>query len=60
VANPQDAISRRGWAGATFDLTKQHEASRSSEDVDQRLHGIMRSVHQECWDTAERFGTPGN
>jgi len=30
------------------------------EEVDQRLHQIMRSIHQACMQTAERFGTPGN
>ena len=34
--------------------------SWSREEVDQRLHGIMKSIHKACWDTAERFGTPGN
>ena len=30
------------------------------EEVDQRLHQIMKSIHQACVETAERFGTPGN
>jgi glutamate dehydrogenase (NADP+) len=30
------------------------------EEVDNRLHLIMRSIHQACVETAERFGTPGN
>jgi glutamate dehydrogenase (NADP+) len=30
------------------------------EEVDQRLHQIMKSIHQACMQTAERFGTPGN
>lgn len=29
-------------------------------EVDTRLHGIMKSIHQACVQTAERFGTPGN
>ncbi len=28
--------------------------------MDERLHGIMKSIHKACWETAERFGTPGN
>ncbi len=32
----------------------------SREEVDQRLHGIMKNIHKNCYDTAERFGTPGN
>jgi glutamate dehydrogenase (NADP+) len=30
------------------------------EEVDHRLHIIMKSIHQACVETAERFGTPGN
>ena len=30
------------------------------EEVDNRLHLIMKSIHTACVETAERFGTPGN
>lgn len=30
------------------------------EEVDNRLHLIMKSIHKTCVDTANRFGTPGN
>jgi glutamate dehydrogenase (NADP+) len=30
------------------------------EEVDNRLHLIMKSVHKTCVETAEAFGTPGN
>ncbi len=30
------------------------------EEVDKRLHEIMKNIHQTCVETAERFGTPGN
>jgi len=30
------------------------------EEVDQRLHQIMRSIHQTCLQTAEKYGAPGN
>jgi glutamate dehydrogenase (NADP+) len=30
------------------------------EEVDNRLHIIMKSIHKTCVDVAERFGTPGN
>ncbi len=29
------------------------------EEVDQRLHQIMKNIHQTCLDTAEKYGTPG-
>jgi glutamate dehydrogenase (NADP+) len=30
------------------------------EEVDQRLHQIMKSIHGTCLETAEKYGTPGN
>ena len=30
------------------------------EEVDARLHQIMKSIHKTCIDTAERYGHPGN
>ena len=32
----------------------------SKEEVDGRLHEIMKNIHYTCVETAERFGTPGN
>lgn len=32
----------------------------SREEVDNRLHEIMKRIHEQCLVTAERFGTPGN
>ncbi|KAB2880942.1 NADP-specific glutamate dehydrogenase [bacterium] len=32
----------------------------SAEEVDHRLHEIMRNIHQTCVDTAAKYGTPGN
>ena len=30
------------------------------EEVDQRLHQIMRTIHDTCLEVAEKYGTPGN
>lgn len=30
------------------------------EEVDRRLHEIMKSIHQMCIEHAEKYGTPGN
>lgn len=30
------------------------------EEVDQRLHGIMRTIHATCLQVADTYGTPGN
>jgi glutamate dehydrogenase (NADP+) len=30
------------------------------EEVDQRLHQIMKNIHRTCLETATKYGTPGN
>ncbi len=30
------------------------------EEVDKKLHNIMKAIHKTCKDTAETYGTPGN
>ena len=32
----------------------------SREEVDGKLHRIMKDIHRACVETADRFGTPGN
>ena len=32
----------------------------SREEVDRKLHGIMKSIHKACIEAAEKYGTPGN
>jgi glutamate dehydrogenase (NADP+) len=34
--------------------------SWTREEVDNRLHLIMKSIHRACRETADQFGTPGN
>jgi glutamate dehydrogenase (NADP+) len=48
---------------ATSGLEMMQNSMRMSwtrEEVDARLHGIMKAIHKNCHDTAEAFGTPGN
>jgi glutamate dehydrogenase (NADP+) len=48
---------------ATSALEMQQNASRDAWDFDyteKKLAGIMISIHQRCYETAEEFGTPGN
>jgi glutamate dehydrogenase (NADP+) len=48
---------------ATSGLEMSQNSSRMSwsrEEVDKRLHEIMKNIHQACFETAKRFGTPGN
>jgi glutamate dehydrogenase (NADP+) len=48
---------------ATSGLEMSQNSLRLSwtrEEVDERLHGIMRSIHKACVETADEYGTPGN
>jgi len=48
---------------ATSGLEMSQNAMRMSwprEEVDQRLHQIMVSIHRNCYDTAEEYGHAGN
>jgi glutamate dehydrogenase (NADP+) len=48
---------------ATSGLEMQQNSMRMSwtrEEVDDRLHKIMKAIHKACHETAEQFGTPGN
>jgi glutamate dehydrogenase (NADP+) len=48
---------------ATSALEMQQNASRDSwtfEYTEKRLANIMKNIHQNCYETAEEFGAPGN
>ena len=48
---------------ATSALEMQQNASRDIRDfefTEKKLAGIMKGIHQQCYETAEEFGTPGN
>jgi glutamate dehydrogenase (NADP+) len=34
--------------------------SWTREEVDNRLRQIMIAIHKNCYETAEKYGTPGN
>ena len=48
---------------ATSGLEQSQNSLRLSwtrEEVDSRLHGIMKSIHKQCVDASAAYGTPGN
>ena len=48
---------------ATSGLEMSQNSMRLSwtrEEVDERLHGIMCSIHEACTSTADEYGQPGN
>lgn len=58
---PGKAANAGGVATSGLEMSQNSlRLSWSREEVDQRLHGIMKSIHQTCVETADKYGTPGN
>ena len=48
---------------ATSGLEMSQNSGRTSwprEEVDDKLHKIMIAIHRNCYETADKYGTPGN
>jgi glutamate dehydrogenase (NADP+) len=58
---PAKASNAGGVATSGLEMTQDSmRLSWSREEVDSRLHKIMVEVHKNCFETAEKYGTPGN
>jgi len=58
---PGKAANAGGVATSGLEMSQNSmRLSWSREEVDKRLQGIMKSIHEACWGTAERFGSKGN
>jgi glutamate dehydrogenase (NADP+) len=58
---PAKAANAGGVATSGLEMSQNSlRLSWSREEVDSRLHDIMVKIHKSCFETAERFGTPGN
>ncbi len=58
---PGKAANAGGVAVSGLEMSQNSmRLSWSREEVDQRLHNIMKNIHSNCVQTAERFGVPGN
>jgi glutamate dehydrogenase (NADP+) len=58
---PGKAANAGGVATSGLEMAQNSmRYSWTREEVDSRLHMIMKSIHKACLETAERFGTPGN
>jgi glutamate dehydrogenase (NADP+) len=58
---PGKAANAGGVATSGLEMSQNSmRYSWTREEVDNRLHIIMKSIHQACVQTAERFGAPGN
>ena len=58
---PSKAANAGGVATSGLEMSQNSlRYSWSRIEVDTKLHGIMRSIHQASFETAEQFGSPGN
>jgi glutamate dehydrogenase (NADP+) len=58
---PAKAANAGGVATSGLEMSQNSmRLSWSREEVDERLHRIMKAIHNACWETAAQFGTPGN
>jgi glutamate dehydrogenase (NADP+) len=58
---PGKAANAGGVAVSGLEMTQNSmRLSWSREEVDQKLHSIMVSIHTACSETAKQYGTPGN
>jgi glutamate dehydrogenase (NADP+) len=58
---PGKAANAGGVATSGLEMSQNSmRLSWTREEVDNRLHMIMKSIHSNCYETAEKYGTPGN
>jgi glutamate dehydrogenase (NADP+) len=58
---PGKAANAGGVATSGLEMSQNSlRLSWTREEVDQRLHGIMKSIHKTCVEAAAAYGTPGN
>ena len=58
---PGKAANAGGVAVSGLEMSQNNlRLSWTREEVDQRLHDIMISIHKNCFETAVEYGMPGN
>ena len=58
---PGKAANAGGVATSGLEMSQNSlRLSWTREEVDARLHGIMKAIHKQCVDAAAAYGTPGN
>ena len=58
---PAKAANAGGVATSGLEMAQNSaRLSWTREEVDDRLHKIMIEIHRNCFETAEKYGTPGN
>jgi len=58
---PAKAANAGGVATSGLEMAQNSmRFAWTREEVDNRLHLIMKQIHRSCVEVAEKFGTPGN
>ena len=58
---PAKAANAGGVAVSGLEMSQNSmRLSWSREEVDQRLHGIMKSIHKSCLEAADAYGKSGD
>jgi len=58
---PAKAANAGGVATSGLEMAQNStRLTWTREEVDDRLHKIMIAIHKSCFETAEKYGTPGN
>jgi glutamate dehydrogenase (NADP+) len=58
---PGKAANAGGVATSGLEMSQNSmRLAWTREEVDDRLHKIMKAIHRNCRETADAFGTPGN
>ncbi len=58
---PGKAANAGGVATSGLEMSQNSlRLSWSREEVDNRLQGIMKAIHDAAWKAAQEYGTPGN
>jgi glutamate dehydrogenase (NADP+) len=58
---PAKAANAGGVATSGLEMSQNSaRISWSREEVDDKLHKIMVNIHRNCYETAEKYGTPSN
>ena len=58
---PAKAANAGGVATSGLEMSQNSQRlAWSRQEVDNKLHQIMISIHRSCFETAEKYGTPGN
>src|SRR5690348_8626788 len=58
---PAKAANAGGVATSGLEMSQNSaRLAWTREEVDHKLHNIMKAIHKNCFETADTYGTPGN